>query len=510
MNSQILIEGILTQANANPEKVVVKDSKKLWTWRSLIARANSYRKAIKDSEELADEREFALPILVDRSGETVAAILGAIMSGNAFSPLSQNQPQSRLSKVLKTLDARRIMLTDHQIVGPTSLHKISASKGSIGNDVFELSAYNSKSDIAYVLFTSGSTGQPKGVVANYSNINNTMRWSADILQWRKSDVIGNCTNFFFDISMFDIFTLFYFGVPMAIFSEPSTPIKVLDQITDFKISSIFGVPTFFSQIHRQGLIDDKRCETIRRIISGGDFFPPTHILSWFSKKPNVEIYNVWGPTETSIVNTMHKIVTTDLPLLQSGRSPSVGKAHPRMQFILIDENNQVITDPNVAGEICMLGDCVTVGYLGDQEKTDKAYFNFNGTRAFHTQDLGYTDENDNLFIIGRTGTTVKVSGYRINLVEIESVASTLVNIHLACCCVVETKSQNPELVLVLEQINKNLDEDIYVIKKALRRLLPNYMVPKRIIWTDALPKNPNGKVDRNLTSQFCEEYVRSR
>jgi len=241
--------------------------------------------------------------------------------------------------------------------------------------------------------------------------------------------------------------------------------------------------------------------SLRRIVAGGDFFPPAHVLGWLEKWPSVEIYNVWGPTETSIVNTMHKVGDADIPRLKEGGSAPVGKVHSRMQFRLINKLGEVLTEPNQRGEICMLGECVTQGYLGDEEKTNFAYIELEGQRAFRTQDLGFIDDEGNLFIVGRMGSTVKVAGYRIDLGEVETAVVSLPSIHLACCFVFDVAEGHQELWLAVEPELKGLKVDVFSIKKQLRQMLQSYMVPKRLVVMEVLPKNVNGKIDRNEVKQ---------
>lgn len=499
---------IWTFAENAPEKVILQDSNRHWTWRDLLWRAQAYAKVLGEGDD-GRGASTMVPILVGRTGDTVAAILGVVMAGRGFAPLSPNQPAARLFHCFEALDARDVIIPDGG--GYSGSDAIKNLRNIVlGNHVSPSGLPPAPSamplnQILYVLFTSGSTGVPKGVMADCSNIENTMLWSMDMLDWRPDDVIGCCTNFFFDISMFDVFSMFYFGVPFAIYSNPSDVAQVVEETTKFRITSVFGVPTFFSQILRRGMIEDPRLSSLRRIVAGGDFFPPAHVIGWRNARPETEIYNVWGPTETSIVNTMHRVTDADVFLLSQGRSPPVGKAHPRMPLCLIDESGVVLTEPNQRGEICMLGACVTQGYAGDPERTKQAYITIGDVRAFRTQDIGYVNDNGDLFIVGRMGATVKVAGHRIDLGEVESAAVTIPNIHLACACVVDIDSESGdrELWVVLESKHDDEAVDIYSVKKALRALLPPYMVPKRIFVSPTLPRNANGKIDRTAVTRHA-------
>ena len=478
------------------------DNERRWTWRELLCAAHAYAQAI---ERAAAERPTAIvPIVADRSGRTIAAILGTLLTGRAFAPLSAQQPPARIGKCLAALDARLAIEIDPRAELRANFPVLLTLPVVPLPDAGLMPAQPREPPadrLLYVLFTSGSTGTPKGVVVDWGNIENTMLWSVDMLDWREHDVIGCAANLFFDIAMFDVFASLYFGVPLAIYSAPSEVAQVIEETQAFGVTSVFCVPTFFSQLWRSGRLSDARLASVRRIVSGGDFFPPGHVLGWLAARPGVEIHNVWGPTETSIVNTMHKVGEDDMRRLNAGQSPPVGRAHPRMPFVLLDEQNGVVDEPGTRGEVCMLGRCVTRGYLNDPENTARAYIEIAGERAFRTQDLAYVDPAGNLYMLGRMGSTVKLAGYRVDLSEVEHAAAALPDVHFACAFVHDATDDIKELWLAVEPHGPRTGFDIFAVKQRLRATLPAYMVPKRVVVWDALPRNPNGKIDRRETAR---------
>jgi amino acid adenylation domain-containing protein len=491
----VFVEKALAHADRSPDTVVVTDKWRTWTWSDLVARASAYGEAAVEHFPEADGTS-AVPILVGRSGETPAAALGLLMAGRAVAPLSPQQPTARLNRCLSKLgvtdliDARAPQEQDDlQLPLKTIVPDKAADRPASVGDADPCS-------LLYILFTSGSTGEPKGVMCDHNNLLNTVKWSSDFIDWRSDDVVGVATQFSFDISWFDLLMCFYHGVPLSVLSDASDVRSVARQIADDGITSIFGVPAFFSQFVRAGLVGALRDTKLRRILSGGDFFPPAHILEWMDEASHVQILNVWGPTETSIVNTMHPVDNSDRPLLDQGKYPPVGHSHPRMPFVLIDEGGTAVTEPGIRGEIWMRGDCVSLGYLQDEALTKEVYTSFEGTRAFRTADIGYLDDEGRLFVAGRVGSVAKVSGYRIDLGEVEGALATLESVHLAGVFVKEVLPGINELWAGVELTPGRLDLDIFDAKKALRRMLPNYMVPKRLLVLEKLPLNANGKVDR--------------
>jgi len=490
-----------------PDKIIVYDIENSWSWAKLVNRAEQYASSILQQESKQKENKI-IPVLVDRSGESIAAMLGVLLSGRAFAPLSMNQPIQRILSCIEQIGVNYVLALPENAkkfnTYNTEYPTIVASNAYVKPGTILLEQ-NINSELLYLLFTSGSTGVPKGVLVNYSNIENTMQWSADMIDWESNDVIGCATNFYFDIAMFDIFTMFYFNVSIAIYSDISAPSTILDESERFSVTSIFSVPLFFSQLLEGFVVSDSRLNSLRRIISGGDFHPPKHILEWMKKYPNINIFNVWGPTETSIVNTMYLITDKDKGSLELGKSPSVGSMHPRMEYVIADNDHKEIDTPGVKGEIIMLGDCVTQGYLGLEELTDKTYFLMKGKRAFATADIGYVNEFGYLFISGRKDSTVKVSGYRIDLGEVESSVVSFDEIYLVAAFVVSVRGHN-QLWMAVEAKNKSDNLDIFKIKTFMRNLLPHYMIPKRILLFDKLPTNQNGKLNRNELLNMAKNY----
>ena len=492
-----LLGWIWNAAARNPTFPIVVDGARVWTWKDLLARANSYAKALGALGEATP----IVPIFCGRNGDTVAAILGCLMSGRAFAPLSPDQPTERRGSCLNKLCATVFVSTldDSFPVAISSAGLTQLKPDETTDSALPLLPSFSPKAVAYVLFTSGSTGAPKGVMVSYGNLANTIAWSADVLSWIPQDVIGLVVNFYFDISIFDLFTSLRFGVPLAIFSTSGSLIDTLKEIELFGVTSIFATPAFFSQFVRTQTLKSPALQSLRRIVSGGDFFPPAHVLAWLDGRPDVSIFNVWGPTETSIVNTMHLVTQHNRVELSQGRHAPVGRAHLRMPLVIVDEALRVVP-PGTAGEICMLGACVTQGYLLEPDRTAAAYVEIEGHRAFRTQDLGALDDAGDLRILGRLGTMTKVNGHRVDLCEVEGVVTGRTGVHQAVAFLHEEESGIQELWMAIEPVDSAAPPDIFVIKKTLRGRIPQYMVPKRIVFVQSMPLTPNGKVDRQAVT----------
>lgn len=494
MSPDDLLGWIQQAAQTHPDQVIVKDATRTWTWHALVERASAYARVLDDKDTAI------VPLFCGRNGNTIAAMLGCLLTGKAFAPLAPDQPLERLRSCLDALGARIFISTlDVELPAAAVAGLLMVAPTEAEGAPLKSWLSFTPDAIAYVLFTSGSTGTPKGVMVSYANLANTIAWSTDVLPWTPGDVTGIVVNFYFDISMFDVFAALRHNVPIAILSQPWIIGEVMAEIAAFGVTSIFAAPAFFSQFVRTRTMNDRNLASLRRLISGGDFFPPTHLLAWMDARPDVTILNVWGPTETSIVNTMHVVTDADRAELVLGRYAPVGRAHPRMTLVVVDETLNPVP-VGTAGEVCMLGPCVTQGYLGDPARTSLAYVTIDGQRAYRTQDLGMLDDSGNLRILGRLGSTTKVNGHRVDLGEVEGAITALPGVHQAAAFVRESEPGIQELWIAIEPVESTAPPDVFALKQALRGRVPTYMVPKRILFVHTMPLTPNGKVDRKAVA----------
>jgi D-alanine--poly(phosphoribitol) ligase subunit 1 len=477
--------------------LAVKDSHQDYSWQQLILTAAGLAKELQ-TLSTGHSLPPVIPILVGRDADFMPAVLACLLSGCAFAPIALDQPVARIQYIMEELGARlainaqRKMPTDH-LPFETILSVKAHRKEVAADDINWPAAMGG--NLLYVLFTSGSTGQPKGVMATHDNIINTLLWSLDILDWQSEDRIGNACAFSFDIAMFDVFTCLTLGVPMIILPTDEDPVACLAALQKDKATSIMAAPMFFAQFWGLSLLPQLGDTSLRRIMAGGDFFPPRAMLAWRETLPNIDVYNIWGPTETSIVNTMHKVTAADLDFLRQGQSPPVGQAHPRMKFVLWDDAGQAITKPGEIGEIVMQGRSVTKGYWQNAALTQEQYCHHQNPPAFRTMDLGHLDEEGRLFIRGRKSSLVKIAGFRVELPEVEHHAVAISGVRSAGAYVVSIGPGEDVLHLAIEPFVFETF-DVFAFKQELRRRLPAYMIPKVITPLMTMPLNVNGKIDR--------------
>ncbi len=471
--------------NKNKKKIIFIDYKKKWNWLEVSKKVDLFSKIIKPHLK---DNQISVPIIISRRAELLISFIACLKLGISFTPVLKINEDSVFELANKINSNFYFDPIKKKIILNKKIKNKYRKSIKIKNKI-------------YILFTSGSTGKPKGVICDNENIINTLLWSKKYLKWNKKDIIGNVTKFNFDISLFDFFSSIYFNVPLSIIKNPHNLDDTIKNIKNNKISSIFSTPSFFSQFVFNNSVIKIKNYSLKQIISGGDFFPMTHIKYWMDKNKKINIYNVWGPTETSIVNSMHLINKNDYKNINKFPSMSVGESTKRMEISII-KRKKIINEPNVNGFICLSGKSICKGFIDENYRYKKMLIKIKNKIYFNTGDIGYFNHKKQLFILGRLDNDIKIQGYRINQKEIEQIAEKYSNIFLCATFKKKITSEFSELHMLV-QLKKTKKLDIFKFKNSLRQKLPFYKIPKKIILIKKIPLNSNGKLDRlNIDNKF--------
>ncbi len=354
--------------------------------------------------------------------------------------------------------------------------------------------------IAYIMFTSGSTGIPKGVAVTHQNVLHFISWGQTYFKINKSDNFANLSPMYFDNSVFDFYVGLFSGASISpIFSELLTqPYELVSYVGARQCSIWFSVPSLLIYLMAMKAIRISELTTLRYIIFGGEGYPKAELKKLYDLfAQQAQLVNVYGPTECTCICSAYPLSTNDFQNLDG--LPPLGKLNNNFDYCILDEQN----NDSDKGELCLIGPNVASGYFNDLERSANAFVTLFDSRRFmkrmyKTGDL--VQENRGiLYFIGRKDNQIKHMGYRIELEEIEHALIKLPVINQAAVIYQRTNNSYGKLigfVATTEQIDES-----YVLEQLAQRI-PAYMLPSQIVICDKLPKNANGKVDRKQLPSF--------
>jgi len=343
-------------------------------------------------------------------------------------------------------------------------------------------------DIAYIIFTSGSTGVPKGVMIKYNSMIDYIQTFTEYFNINEKDRVIHQSSLSFDTHVEEIFPTLLNGATLLISSISGSDIdELINLIEDSKATIISTTPLVISQFNKMGV----NFESLRYIISGGDVLKPSYISNLI--KSNV-IVNTYGPTESTVCATYNTIKSIkDAPLL--------GKPI-RNRIIYILDKKQNVVGKGVAGEICIAGEGLFVGYCSSKKQTTQFLEEIQDT-VYKTGDIGKWTEDNNLQYLGRRDSQIKIRGYRVELMEIELQLSKYPEIDELITITIQNENKEYKIV-VFYSFKKEIS--ISDFKMFSMKLLPHYMMPNLFIELDTFPLNSNGKIDRIQLIKQAQEY----
>jgi len=473
-----------------PDKPAVVYQGKPISYKSLNNRANYFAYQLINKYELQLEEPVA--ILMDRSVELIIAILGVLKAGGAYLPVDVNMPEDRINFIMNDVNARIIITDiDKEESDLKAEHFI-----KISNNIFpenenypNLIIGKTSSNLAYILYTSGSTGMPKGSLIEDKSVVRLVR-NSNYVELNDSDKLLSTSSISFDAFTFDSWGMLLNGGTLYLENTDDylDPDKLKKYITDYKIN-IMLIPTgLYERIAEVDLQNNLDIFIgVTKIIVGGDRLPFEISNKFITRYANLQLINGYGPTENTTFTTFYNVkkeFKTDIP---------IGKPITNTSVYIFNESGN-LCPIGVSGEIYIGGEGLSRGYINryelNKQKFVKNPLNQSET-LYRSGDIGKWDCNGNILFLGRNDDQLKIRGYRIETGEIEKITSTYENIINTKILVVEEDDQK-ELVLYFTATN---DISIEELKKYLRSKLPEYMLPKYYIRLEEFPLNQNGKID---------------
>lgn len=449
------------------------------------------------------------PVLVfmEKSVECIAAFLGIRYAGGFYVPLDVETPDARLAHIVETCRAH-LVITRRGMEVPACLqekctvlvYEDLAEKSAVDDNALRYNRrFQIDTDPAYAIFTSGSTGIPKGVLVSERSLLNFTEWYCEFMDFAEDEVFANQAPFYFDASDKDIYATLKLSATMYIVPRKlfSLPKQLVSYLNDNRITAIVWVPSVLCMITKFHTFDKIRPQYLRKVMFMGEVMPTRQFNLWRKALPDVQFANLYGPTEATSDCCGYRIeqdFSDDEPI-------PIGYPCDNTEVFLLGRDGQIVRDDHSEGEICVRGCSLALGYYNAPEKTAAAFTKnpFQSAyqeRIYHTGDIGKYNRFGEIVFVERKDSQIKHMGHRIELGEIETAVNAIDGISRAVCMYRHSDSR---IVLVYEG-----SLDSRQIIEQLRLKVPRYMLPNQIIQLDALPLNPNGKIDR---AALKAEYI---
>ncbi len=448
------------------------------------------------------------PVIVcmKKSYLPIIAFMGVLYSGNSYVPVPADVPETRLSKITENLNPVLVICDENTVQKVSSLGFESCLFSELVNAECDVQAIELKqtqvidTDPAYMIYTSGSTGVPKGVTVCHKSIVDYALWTKNEFSFTQDDVFGNQAPFYFDNSVFDIYTCLITGAKLVIISEVlfMFPSKLPEFVRDNGITTIFWVPTVMLNVAYSKALQEVSMPKLKRVLFAGEVMPNTALNIWRKSMPEIMYANLYGPTEITDVCIFYVV---DREFEDSEPLP-IGKPCKNMRAYILDENGKEVARGQ-KGELYISGTGLALGYYNAPEITAKAFVQnpmHNKYRdiLYKTGDIAYYSDDGLIMYAGRTDAQIKVKGNRIELGEIENAACCVDGVENACGVF---DAENEQIVLFVKSKNEYKLRSFNV---ELKKHIPAYMLPGKLRVFEELPLTPSGKIDR---VKLKKEYV---
>lgn len=456
--------------------------------------------------------------------EAIAAMIGALRSGIVYVPLNIHAPTAWLNGIIRRSGIKMLLVDPgfrekaEVLDGVSAVTILGESPEFIPNRPLTVTSFETvklsegalsepsliADDLAYVLYTSGSTGDPKGIAITHRNAFTFIDWMREEYSIGEHDRVFNRAPLQFDLSVFDIFSTFS-GGGLLVLTEPefeATPEAIVSRMIQERITVIYTVPSaYIALLTRGGL--SRGIPTLRWLLYAGEPFPTSYLRQVMQCLPTTAVSNIYGPTETNIV-TYHHLRS---PPIADGPVP-IGRPVHDTEIRIVDENLKALPDGEI-GEILVRGGTVFAGYFNDPELTRRKLvhspLHSHTTLCCRTGDLGRILPNGEIAYHGRMDSMVKSRGYRIEIGEVENALCALSAVEEAA---VVTKPHHRYGCTLHAFLVLRSDLGVDAIRQQMAAAIPEYMVPYEFIARTDLPKTATGKIDRVLLQKSLIEDSR--
>lgn len=534
--SELLQRWVRDHADQRPEAPAVRLGEQGLSYGELERRSNQLANLLLAA---GCERGCRVALLIPKSPAAVVAMLGVLKVGAIYVPLDTASPIARLRKIVDQCDDRWLLAAGDQGVHvdllaaellphrarnlqvgwlgggtPPAVASLMFGPGDIERAPdARISPRASPGDPAHILFTSGSTGVPKGVVITHSSVWHFVRWAVDYFGIEASDRISGHSPLHFDLSTFDIYGTLAAGAELVMIPPELSllPHRLARLIRDERLTQWFSVPSVLNYMAKFDAVKDRDFPALKRLMWCGEVFPTPSLIHWMTRVPHALFTNLYGPTEATIASSFYTVPRC--PASEDEVIP-IGRPCGGEELLVLGEDRCPVP-VGEQGDLYIAGVGLSPGYWRDREKTNEVFTLRPRTsnpedRIYRTGDRAVMGEDGLVRFCGRADNQVKSRGYRVELGEIE-VALHALGV-LRECAVVAAPGAAFESVICCAYVPlEGVRPTPAGLREDLSRVLPTYMLPARWLELEALPATSNGKIDRrSLRERFAREEMVAR
>jgi amino acid adenylation domain-containing protein len=519
----LLQDGVTSQAEHRPEAVAICWADEAVTYGELEAWSNRLARLLQAHGCRRGDR---VALILPKSPTAIAAMLGVLKADCAYIPVDPKNPIARVAKVLGALECRCVLgVAATRDLLFEALHRIQAPDASCGvrvgllesgatvqggpvrfglDELAELSAEpverrNGRDDLAHILFTSGSTGAPKGVMITHENVIRFVEWAVRHFGMVPEDRVSGHSPLHFDLSTFDIYGAFAAGARLYPIPPESNllPHRLAELMREAELTQWFSVPSILTHMAKSDVVRPGDFPSMRRLLWCGERFSTPGLIYWMQRLPHIQFTNLYGPTETTIASSYYAVPRCPEDAREA--IPIGGGCEGEELLVLGDDLRPVRAGE--VGDLYIRGVGLSPGYWRDPERTATAFIqnphgHDSADRIYKTGDLARVDEQGRVLLLGRADSQIKSRGYRIELGEIEAALSALDMVRESAVVACESDGFEGTVIGCGYVPASGAEVTPVLLRQRLAEALPPYMLPARWMHLERLPLNPNGKVDR--------------
>ncbi|MEU9716513.1 amino acid adenylation domain-containing protein [Streptomyces sp. NPDC047976] len=497
---EMLGDAVVAQAARTPAAPAILTADRTVSYGELLHRAATAATWLR---EQGVGRGELVGLVMRRGPEQIVGILATVLAGAAYLPVDAGLPTARQEYMLA--DGRvRCVLTNTGWTSTGSMAAFDLTRPCSGRaELPDRLPGSTPDDLAYVLYTSGTTGAPKGVMVTHRNVANLVADCRDRFGITAEDRFMAVSAFNFDLSVWDVFGALSAGAALVMpdHDRAVDPAHWLELCWLYQVSVWNSVPAIVGLLHGQARADGDVPPGLRLVMMSGDRLPPALPAQLREMIPGLEVVSLGGPTETTVWNILHPVGEDE----DGTESIPYGRPNANNRAYVLDRDGLDAPDW-VTGEITAAGTGLARGYWGDEQRTAERFYEDpeRGERMYRTGDLGRYLPDGNIQILGRTDFQIKINGYRIEAGEVETRLAALAEVSRAVVA-----AQGNRLIAHLVPSGGHRPP-LTELRQALRADLPDYMLPAAVLWHEELPLTGNGKVDRTRLAALGAEEGAAR